>query len=263
MTTETPDSYRHTWDADAYAEAASFVPVSGRPLLEALPLGPGVRVLDLGCGDGVLTAEIAAAGAEVVGVDASPEMVAAARAKGLDARLADAAVLPEPAALGGEFDAVLTNAVLHWVPDTRAVLDGVRRVLRPGGVFVGEFGGLSNVAAIGVAADAVLLARGFTAEPANPWFFPGPQRWAGLLAEGGFDVRDVQHVARPTPLPSGLLGWLELFGDVLLQAVPEEQRPAVREEIVQRCRPWLCDTDTDGETWVADYVRMRFRAVRA
>lgn len=250
-------AYRHTWDAKAYAEAASFVPAEGRPLLEALEIAPGMRVLDLGCGDGVLTAELAATGARVVGVDASPEMVAAAQALGLDARVADAAALPDAAELGGEFDAVLTNAVLHWVPDTAGVLAGVARLLRPGGLFVGEFGGLGNVATIGVAADAVLMDRGFATAPRNPWFFPGPQRWRSLLADGGFDVLDVAHLGRPTPLPRGLIGWLEVFGDVLLQAVPDAERAGVREEVVQRCRPWLCDGD---DTWIADYVRMRFRA---
>src|SRR5579872_5711518 len=131
-----------TWSAEGYAHHASFVPTLGAPLVERLNPQPGERILDLGCGDGTLTEHIAKRGCTVVGIDTSTGMIAAARARGLDARLMNAAQLTFDA----EFDAVFSNAVLHWIKDVDAVIAGVRRALRPVGRFVGEFGGHLNVA---------------------------------------------------------------------------------------------------------------------
>src|SRR4051794_21951268 len=140
-----------TWSPTSYQQNAAFVPALGAPLLAQLAARPGERILDLGCGDGTLTEQIAAAGASVVGIDASPEMVAGAARRGLDARLIDATKLPFEI----EFDAAFSNAVLHWVTDADAVLRGVYRALKPGGRFVAEFGGHTNIAAISVAMRAV------------------------------------------------------------------------------------------------------------
>ena len=152
------------WSAERYAEAAHFVPTLGTPALELLAPEPGEHILDLGCGDGVLTEKIAAAGAKVVGVDAAPDMVAAARARGLDARV----VAGQNLAFDGEFDAVFSNAALHWMRPPETVLAGVHRALRPGGRFVGEMGGQNNTAAIMVALRAVMARRGIDAERLSP-----------------------------------------------------------------------------------------------
>src|SRR5262249_11258481 len=162
---------------------------------------PGERILDVGCGDGTLTAHIAARGAIVVGIDASADMIAAAQKRGLDARLLDALQLP----FVNEFDAAFSNAVLHWIPDADAVIAGVHRGLKPGGRFVGEFGGHTNVAAIMTALRAVLPKYGITSP--SGWYYPTPNEYGSRLQKHGFAVDDIALVPRPTPLPTGMAGW--------------------------------------------------------
>ena len=241
------------WDAESYRRFADFVPALGRPLLALLAPRPGERVLDLGCGDGALTAEIAAAGCAVVGIDSAPQMVAAARQRGLDAREMDATALT----FAGEFDAVFSNAVLHWVADIDAALAGVVRALKPGGRFVGEFGGHGNVAAIRVALAAVLKARG--AAPVQAWFYPTPQQWRRRLAAAGLRADKVELLARPTPLPAGMAGWLETFAGRSFAALAPGERQAARDEVLALLAPVL--RDGDG-LWSADYMRLRFVARR-
>ena len=241
------------WDAESYRRFADFVPALGRPLLALLAPRPGERVLDLGCGDGTLTAEIAAAGCAVVGIDSAPQMVAAARQRGLDAREMDATALT----FAGEFDAVFSNAVLHWVADIDATLTGVARALKPGGRFVGEFGGHGNVAAIRVALAAVLQARG--AAPVQAWFYPTPQQWRRRLAAAGLRADKVELLARPTPLPAGMAGWLETFAGRSFAALAPGERQAARDEVLALLAPVL--RDGDG-LWSADYMRLRFVARR-
>jgi trans-aconitate methyltransferase len=242
-----------TWNAEGYQANAGFVPKLGRPVLELLAPKPGERILDLGCGDGALTVELVAAGAVVTGVDTSPEMIASAREKGLDAHVADATALH----FESEFDAVFSNAVLHWVKDADAAIVGVRRALKPGGRFVGEFGGHGNVAAIVTALVAVLARRGADAMAVHPWFYPTPECYGRRLEAAGFRVDTIILVPRPTPLPTGMAGWLATFANPFLAALPEAERAAALEETVALLRPALCD---DEGRWTADYVRLRFAA---
>ncbi|MFN9934070.1 MAG: class I SAM-dependent methyltransferase [Cyanobacteriota bacterium] len=162
------------WNPEQYGRNAPFVSDLGAPLVELLAPQPGERILDLGCGDGALTLRLLEHGCSLVAVDASAEMVEAARALGLDARSMDGQAL----AFANEFDAVFTNAALHWMPDPEAVIAGVWNALRPGGRFVGECGGHGNVAAIVAALDAALASRGKAV--ACPWFFPTPDDYAAL-----------------------------------------------------------------------------------
>lgn len=240
-----------TWCAEQYAQHASFVPALGAPLIDRLDPKPGERILDLGCGDGTLTAQIAARGATVVGIDASPEMAAAARARGLDARVLNAEALPFDA----EFDGVFSNAVLHWITKADAVAQGVARALKPGGRFVGEFGGHTNVAAITVALRAVLPRYGI--EAPTDWYYPTPEAYRRRLEAAGLRVEDIALVPRPTPLPTGMTGWLDTFRGTVLRAIPEPQRDQAKSELVELLRPALCD---DEGRWTADYVRLRFTA---
>jgi SAM-dependent methyltransferase len=161
----TGSSARQSWKAGRYATHARFVADLGAPVLDLLAPRTGERILDLGCGDGALTEKLAALGCSVVGVDAAPDMIAAARARGLDARVMDGEGLD----FEDEFDAVFSNAALHWMRRPADVIAGVRRALRPGGRFVGEFGGHTNVAAIIVALIAVLDRRGVDGAAAIPW----------------------------------------------------------------------------------------------
>lgn len=247
-----PEGGGQPWDAAGYAAHAPYVPVLGAPLVDLLAPRPGERILDIGCGDGTLTQALVEAGAEIVGVDASPDMVAAAQARSLDARVADAAALPFTA----EFDAVFSNAALHWVPDHEGAVAGMRRALKPGGRAVGEFGGFGNIAAIATALVAVMGRRGFD-ESVLPWTFPTAEGFAVRLARNGFAVESCALIPRPTPLPTGMAGWLETFAAGILGRLPPEDRTATRDEAVALLRPALCDEDGN---WTADYVRLRFAA---
>jgi trans-aconitate methyltransferase len=247
---------RQHWSAERYAETAHFVPALGTPVLELLAPRRGERILDLGCGDGVLTERIAAARATVVAVDADPDMIAAARARGLDARVMDGQRLT----FGNEFDAVFSNAALHWMRDQRAVLDGVHRALKPGGRFVAEMGGHNNTAAIIVALSAVLARRGLDAPRLSPWYFPSADAYRNKLEEVGFTVEEIAIVPRPTTLPTGIEAWLDTFAEDFFLALPEPDRLSARTEVAGLLRPVLMD---ETGTWIADYVRLRFRATRA
>ncbi len=242
------------WSAEGYAANARFVAELGGAVFDLLAPLPGERILDLGCGDGALTEKLVAAGASVLGVDASPDMIRAARARGLDAQVVDGQHLD----FGPDFDAVFTNAALHWMPDGAAVIAGVFRALKPGGRFVGEFGGHGNVAAIVTALNAALTARGQDARKLRRWY-PTAQRYAALLAAGGFHVRSAVLIPRPTPLPTGIVGWLATFADPFLADMPGLDRPALLAEVAALLAPAL---QTDAGEWVADYVRLRFEAAK-
>lgn len=241
-----------TWNADVYARNARFVSDLGQPTLELLNPQPGERILDLGCGDGALTGQLSKI-ATVVGVDASPEMIAAACARGLDARVTDAQQLD----FTEEFDAVFTNAAMHWMPRTDDVLRGVARSLRPGGRFVGEFGGHGCVAAICTAIHAVLIQRGV--DYSLPWYFPTTRDFRARLESEGFEVRYVELIPRPTPLAAGMEGWLETFSQPFLGGLEKTDRKAAIGEIEDLLRPSLCDSEGN---WTADYMRIRFEAVK-
>lgn len=247
-----------TWNAAGYAANAHFVPALGQPVLDLLQPKSGERILDLGCGDGVLTEKLAGTGAIVVGIDNAPDMIAAARQRGLDARRMDARTIT----FENEFDAVFSNAALHWVKDDPdAPLAGAFRALKSGGRFVGELGGHGCVAAITVALLAALQRRGITnAEEFIPWYFPTVAEYENRLRRAGFAPHTVQLIPRPTPLPTGMRGWLETFANPLCAALPPEERGNFLDEVTARLKPVLCDTQGN---WTADYMRVRFAASKA
>ena len=244
------------WNPEEYARNARFVSDLGEPVLDLLAPLAGERVLDLGCGDGVLTRKICEAGCAVVAVDSSPEQVAAARAQGLDARVENAESLP----FDGEFEAVFSNAVLHWVKDHDAMLEGVSRALVPGGRFVAELGGAGCVQEIRSALHVSLAGRGVDAESLDPWFFPTPGDYGVLLERHGFAIDSLALFPRPTPLPGDISGWLETFAQPFLGGVVEEERRNVVAEVRDALRSRLF---TAEQGWVADYVRLRFRVRRS
>jgi trans-aconitate methyltransferase len=243
------------WNSGDYSRHGRFVAELAGSLLDLLQPQAGERILDLGCGDGFLTSHIAESGAAVVGVDSSPEMVRAARARGLEVHCLDAEALNFEV----EFDAVFSNAALHWMPNQRTVLSKVKQALKPGGRLVAECGGQGNIAAIRVALLAVLEPRGFTQEHIENNYFFSDVEYRALLEESGFEVESIALVPRPTPLPSGIENWLQTFRNSLLQQLPESQRAPAIEEITHLLRPVLRDREGN---WTADYVRLRFLARR-
>lgn len=242
---------RQAWSADDYARNARFVSDLGQPAIDLLAPQPGERILDLGCGDGALTTMLAAAGCMIVGVDLSPNFVAASVARGLDVRLADAHQLP----FDHEFDAVFSNAALHWMRDIDLVLDGVRRALKPPGRFVGEFGGHGNVAAVCTALRAAFARFGI--ERRISWYFPTAQEFRAKLEAHGFEVNSSTLLPRPTPLPSGMAAWLQTFTGYLLEDLPERDAEQIKRYALELLRPALCDASGN---WTADYTRLRFAA---
>jgi trans-aconitate methyltransferase len=244
-----------SWDPGRYERHARFVSELGAPVVELLAPRAGERILDLGCGDGVLTSKLAAAGARVLGLDTSEAFVAAARKLGLDARVQSG----EDLRFTAEFDAVFSNAALHWMKRADAVVDGVWRALVPGGRFVGEFGGARCVQTIRSALVEALDRRGVDGEAAVPWYFPDVPEYRGRLEARGFQVSSILLIDRPTPLPGDIVGWLETFAENFTGKLPMAERPAYLEEVRQVLEPKL--RRPDG-VWVADYTRLRFVAFK-
>jgi trans-aconitate methyltransferase len=243
-----------TWNAEQYSKQGRFVADLAGGVFELLAPQPGERILDLGCGDGALTAKIATSGAQVVGVDASASMIDAAKVLGLDVRVANAEALPFEA----DFDAVFSNAVLHWVRNQETMLAGVYRSLKPGGRFVAEMGGHGNIAAIRVALAGVLRQWGLDAYTMDNNFFPNDTQYRARLESAGFTVDEIALIPRPTKLPeSGMRGWLETFRRGLLDQLPAERREQALEETVALLKPVLYTAEGG---WTADYVRLRFHA---
>ncbi len=246
------------WDPDRYAKNARFVSDLGSPIVELLAPRAGERVLDLGCGDGVLTQKLVSLGCDVVGVDSSAEQIEAAKiATGGAARLL--VMDGQRLELFEEFDAVFSNAALHWMKRADDVLAGVFRALKSGGRFVGELGGFGCVQTIRAALVEALDRRGVDGESRVPWYFPTADDYAARLEAAGLRVDSIALFPRSTPLPGDVAGWLETFGESFTSALPVEARAAYVEEVQRAVEPKLRDPSGG---WVADYVRLRFSASR-
>ena len=245
-----------TWDPAVYNQNAAFVPGLAGGVLEWLHAQPGERILDLGCGDGQLTARLVATGAMVRGFDASAQMARAARSRGIEVDEGSAESLPYPDA---SFDAVFSNAALHWMRYQDGVLGEVHRVLKPGGRFVAEMGGAGNIAAIRVAMAAVLDRHGYDGRTHDTNYYPSAEEHSRRLEAQGFAVTQIALIPRPTLLPeSGMAGWIRTFRRGALDALLESKREEIVNETVELLAPVL--RDSDGK-WTADYVRLRFAAV--
>jgi trans-aconitate methyltransferase len=242
-----------TWDPREYSAHGRFVTDLGANILEWLDPKPGEEILDLGCGDGVLTAKIAERGARVLGVDASPEMVDAAHNLGIAAQVVDATQLT----FQRRFDAVFSNAALHWIHSQPTLLRGVAVALKLGGRLVAEMGGHGNIAAIRVALHAALSHHGLAELMAEDYYFPTVGEYRGLLESAGFVVDTIELVPRPTPLPSGMRAWLVMFRRGLFERVPDDLRDTILNETLEHLAPALRDKEGN---WTADYVRLKFRA---
>ena len=233
------------WDAADYARIGGFVPALGEAALDLLDPQSGEHILDVGCGDGALTQKIVERGATVVGIDNSLSMVAAAKARGLDARLMDAAQLK----FGEAFDAAFSNATLHWVLDKERAARAIWFALKPGGRFAGEMGGEGNLAKLREALDDVLVARGFGPPTYAANWYPTVEEFVAVYEQAGFKDIDARLIERPTRLEYGVAAWVTTFrrGWLDRAEVPEEERQSIAEAVADRVG-----------TNVADYVRLRF-----
>jgi trans-aconitate methyltransferase len=242
------------WDAARYQNQHSFVWRYGATLVDSLNPQPGERILDVGCGTGQLTAEIARSGATVTGLDKSAEMLAEARKNypDLEFVLGDAASFH----FAKPFDAVFSNAALHWVQDAEGAVRSIARALRASGRFVAEFGGQGNIASVQAVLRAVL---GPSADQQSPWYYPSADEYAALLQGHGFQVRDASLFDRPTPLEGedGMANWLRMFTGTYLRELPPDRVDNAVSHLADHLRPTLYH---DG-IWTVDYRRLRVLAI--
>lgn len=243
------------WNADLYKNKHAFVFEYGNSLIDWLQPAAGEEVLDLGCGTGELTARLAANGASVTGIDSSASMIDSARRHfpGIRFLVANAAAFSLPY----RFDAIFSNAALHWVLDKEGAAACMYRHLKPGGRLVLEMGGKGNVSDILQSLEKTMQQYGYTCPPY--WYFPSVGEYASLLEKQGFRVNQVHFFDRPTELAdpeNGIVEWLEMFGAPLLEQVPEKDRQPILQQAQEALRP----TNYRNGKWYTNYVRLRLKA---
>lgn len=246
---------KQSWSASEYSQHASFVSSMAGGVLTLLNPQQGETILDLGCGDGELGAYIQSKGCSVIGIDASASMVASAKDRGLVAWEIDGHNLE----FNNEFDAVFSNAALHWLLQPEKVIGGVHRALKNKGRFVAEMGGAGNIAILLSAMEEVFSANPNFGAFKNPWYFPSVKAYQSLLEKAGFSVESIELIPRPTPLSSGLDKWLDIFADSIISQLTGEQKARFFHEVKAKLKS---DLYSEQKGWVADYVRLRFKATK-
>ncbi len=256
---EKVQSSKDQWNANLYDTSHSFVSKYGHSLIELLDPKQGERILDLGCGTGDLAKNLSDSGVDVVGVDKSENMVAKAIAKypSISFMVQDATDLK----FTNEFDAVFSNATLHWVKPPIQALHSIYQSLQKGGRFVAEFGGKGNVQTITDEIIQQIKEAGFEYKDEQfPWFYPSIAEYSALMEEAGFRVTFAQHFDRPTQLDGehGLRNWIDMFGHLLFDGIPEQTKNQIITNVEANLREALYQ---DGH-WLADYKRIRVIGVK-
>jgi len=244
----------NTWNPTRYAQHANFVSELALPVVDLLDPQPGETILDLGCGEGMLGLEIARRDAKVLGVDLSQEMVERAQSNGLDAEVMSVTDMPYIEA----FDAVFSNAMLHWVRESELAIVNIVRALKPGGRFVAEFGGHGNVHHIVEAMRAVFAAHPEYGSFDDFWYFPTPEAYTMLLEKHGLVVEYIERIPRPTPIDD-IANWLGIFTNGVTEHLDDAQTKRFRIQVRDRLKNRIY---TEEHGWVADYVRLRVKAVK-
>ena len=250
-------THQAIWDANLYDDKHSFVWKMAAGVLELLAPKPNEKILDVGCGTGHLTVQIAEAGAQVLGIDRSAEMIRQAKEKypTLRFEVVDATQIN----VRETYDAVFSNATLHWIKEPERVITGIAKALRPGGRFVAEFGGKGNTAGFLDAVRNSWTKLQLAGTAPHPWYYPGIAEYSALLEKHGFEVTYAILFDRPTPLEDGergLRNWFDMFGASFIQNLSEAQKSALRDEIENQARTKLFQSDK----WVMDYRRLRIVA---
>lgn len=247
------------WNTALYDKSHDFVAKYGEGLLPLLNPQDGETILDLGCGTGDLTEKIAQSGAKVVGIDSSAEMIETAKTKfpKIDFRQANAVDFE----LNQEFDAVFSNAVLHWVLEPDKVIKQIYSHLKNGGRFVAELGGAGNVKTMTDALQETFIKRGFTENAeVNFWYFPSLGEYTSKLEQQKFRVVYAEHYDRPTELKgkNGIKDWFKMFGERFFNGIDELEQDEILDEVQNNLKDKL---QKDG-SWFADYKRLRVIAVK-
>ena len=248
------DKETNQWNPKEYNKHTAFVSQLALPVVELLNPQEGERILDAGCGDGTLAIEIEKYGAKVVGVDMSSEMIEACKAKGIEAYVGSVtALLYEDV-----FDAVFSNATLHWVKDAKSAVENISNTLKCGGRFVAEFGGVGNMHHVVVAMQKVFDNHPEFGVFQNPWYFPSLKAYQALLESAGFEVEYIELIPRPTPMDD-IVHWLDIFANGITENLTKEQFEMFKNE----CRDILIETNySQEEGWMLDYMRLRVEAVK-
>ena len=248
-----------TWNASLYDQKHEFVSKFGGSLVEMLAPKEGERILDVGCGTGDLANDIASYGAIVIGTDASPEMIHTAQQKYPEIQFftQNATAMN----FNNEFDAVFSNAALHWIKQQKDVIQNIHNALTSNGRFVAEMGGHGNIASIVGALKQSMAALNFSYNEEDfPWYFPTIEEYQTLLENAGFKVETIQLYERPTPLQGedGLSNWLEMFSFTILKQLTNHEK----EQVYASCEEQLKPNYYRENKWIADYWRLRFVATK-
>jgi trans-aconitate methyltransferase len=248
------------WNPGLYNSKHAFVYQYGENLIDLLAPKAGEYILDVGCGSGQLTVKIHEISRKVVGIDSSAEMIADAQSKypGVEFKVADAANF----SFDQPFDAIFSNAALHWVTNYKGAVRCMHENLKTGGRLVLEMGGKGNIQIIINQLRVSLQQRGFEKQAAlTLWYFPSIGEYTSLLEKQGFLVRLAQHYDRPTELAdeaTGIIDWLSMFAAAFFEGVPEDDQATIKAEVQEKIRPFCFKKGT----WYADYKRLRIVAVK-
>ncbi len=242
------------WSNKIYTQHAGYVSELGSNILSILAPKKDEAILDIGCGEGTLGEKIMDQGAHVVGIDTSPNLLKQAKHKGIETYLMNG----EAITFDNQFDAVFSNAALHWMKDADSVCRGVYKSLKKNGRFIAEMGGSENVATICHALQEILPQHGIDFSHRNPWYFPTPDQYKKHLENAGFNVQMLHWFRRETLLPTGIKGWLATFASVFLDDLSSEQKNEIYDQIERIAKPSLFHEGT----WMADYTRLQFSCIK-